>query len=221
MSRIGVITIGQSPRSDMVPELATHWGNADIVEQGALDGFTATELSQVTIPADDEVLISRLRDGNSVVFGRSLIEDRLQASICAVENQNVDATLLVCTGKFPKFTHRNPLFFASPLLVKGVSALANGTMGIISPLAEQCEDAVQKFAGYEVVTAWANPYSASDIEIANATRTLVAQGATLIVLDCMGYTERQRCSARTASRGVPVVLARSLVARLVAEVIAA
>src|SRR2546426_2515839 len=35
---VGMVTIGQSPRVDVVPEMAKLMGSAEIIERGALDG---------------------------------------------------------------------------------------------------------------------------------------------------------------------------------------
>lgn len=220
MTRLGVITIGQAPRVDMVPEMARHWPGVEVVERGALDGLTPHALRKVSIREGDEVLTSRLQDGTSAVFGRDLVLPRLQEAIASLEAVGTDAVLLVCTGEFPAFEHRRPLYLASPLLVNGVAALADGPVGVISPLPEQQVDSVRKFAGLDVVTAVANPYGGAETDFAAATRSLIGRGATAIVLDCMGYSEQHRNLVREAAPGVPVIVARSLVARLVAEVLA-
>ena len=39
--RIGIITIGQSPRTAVVPEMAAFFGDGvEVLERGALDGLT-------------------------------------------------------------------------------------------------------------------------------------------------------------------------------------
>lgn len=221
MTKLGVITIGQAPRVDMVPEMALHWPGIEVLERGALDGFTAQQVASVPVRDGDEILTSRLRDGTSAVFGRDLVLPRLQDSITSLEAAGVDAVLLVCTGVFPDFTHDRPLHLASPLLVGGVAALAQGPIGVICPLEEQRPDALAKFAPLEVLTAVANPYRGGPEQFTDAARALVEAGATLLVLDCMGYSEAHRDLIRAAAPGVGVVVARSLVARLVAEVVAA
>lgn len=220
MTKLGVITIGQAPRVDMVPEMARHWPGVEVMERGALDGLTADDVRAAPLREGDEVLTSRLQDGTSAVFGRDLVLPRLQDAITALEDAGAEAVLLVCTGVFPAFTHRRPLLLASPLLVGGVTALADGPVGVICPLAEQQPDAVGKFAPLAVRTAVANPYRGGPEQFADAARALVRAGATLLVLDCMGYSEAHRDLVREAAPGVGVVVARSLVARLVAEVVA-
>lgn len=220
MSSLGVITIGQSPRSDMVPEMAAHWPGVRVVERGALDGWTAEAIPAVGVRDGDEVLTSRLRDGSSAVFGRDLVLPLLAERIREVEDAGVDATLLVCTGEFPPLEHRRPLLLASPLFVGGVRALAGGVIGALCPLPEQQEQTVAKFAPAPVITAVANPYGGAPREFADAAADLTARGASVVVLDCMGYSEAHRAHVRAAT-ALPVVLARSLVARLAGEVVTA
>ncbi|WP_431977955.1 AroM family protein [Propioniciclava coleopterorum] len=218
---MGVVTIGQAPRTDMVPEMARHWSQIDVVERGALDGMTADEIAAVPRRDGDEVLTSRLVDGTAAVFGRDLVLPLLQQRITELEASGVDAVLLVCTGEFPPFEHSKPLFTASPLLTGGARGLTQGTIGVICPLPEQQDDSVQKFAPADVATAVANPYGGSRDDFEAAAAALAGQGAELIVLDCMGYNEEHRGWARAGAGTIPVVVARSLVARLVAEAVEA
>ena len=60
-----------------------------------------------------------------------------------------------------------------------------------------------------------DPYRDDAEQLREAAGALVRRGATTLVMDCMGYTDEQRATARAA--GVPVILARSVVARLAAE----
>ena len=48
MKKIGMLTIGQSPRDDILPGLKEIFGkNVEIVEAGALDGLTLEEVERV------------------------------------------------------------------------------------------------------------------------------------------------------------------------------
>jgi protein AroM len=41
MTKVGLITVGQAPRSDVVPDMAAILGgDVEIIEAGALDGLT-------------------------------------------------------------------------------------------------------------------------------------------------------------------------------------
>ncbi len=66
----------------------------------------------------------------------------------------------------------------------------------------------------EIKVEVASPYEKSDV--LGAARRLQEQGASLIVLDCMGYNELHKEDAVEGS-GLPVILPRTLTARIVAE----
>ena len=221
MSTLGVITIGQAPRRDMVPEMRT-WLPVDrLVERGALDGLDREAIALLAPTDGDESLTTLLVDGSWVVVGRAGLLDPIQAHIDDLERLGVDVTLVVCTGEFPPFRHTKPLLMAERLLAMGVAAVVSDvSVGIICPLPEQEEDSRTKFAdhlpGVGVAVASATPYADGTGGIEDAARRLAEGGAHVLVLDCMGYSQQHRKAASKAS-GLPVILARSVVARLAAE----
>src|SRR5437879_12922660 len=80
-SVVGLVTIGQSPRADVVPEMATLIGpGVDVREAGALDGLTRPEIERLAPTGRDEILVTRLQDGSAVVVGKEkmvgLVEQR-------------------------------------------------------------------------------------------------------------------------------------------------
>ena len=44
--KIGAITIGQSPRNDLIPEIESYFGGAEILQMGALDGLDKSEIQK-------------------------------------------------------------------------------------------------------------------------------------------------------------------------------
>jgi protein AroM len=220
LSSLGVITIGQSPRQDMVPEMERWLPPVTILERGALDGLGAESIAELSPQEGDESLTTLLKDGSSVVIGRARILGLIQHHIDELETAGVDATLVVCTGEFPRFTHAKPLLMAERLLRFGAAALAgDGRVGVVCPLPEQKADSQSKFAllGNVDVTA-ATPYTEGTKLLEAAAHELAARGAEVLILDCMGYTEHHRAQASQAS-GLPVILSRAIVARLTAELI--
>jgi protein AroM len=219
MTVLGVVTIGQSPRSDMVPEMINWLPSVEVRERGALDDLSAAQIQALAPAPGDETLTTRLSDGSSVVIGRAGILPGLQAQIDILEAGGADAVLIVCTGDFPAFRHSRPLLLAGPLLTAGLSAIAgDAVIGVICPLAEQEQQSYEKFAHLEqkVKVAWATPYQPGVAAIEDAARGLAGDGAEILVLDCMGYTQAHR-EAAAAAANRPVVLSRSVVARLTAE----
>lgn len=223
-SKLGVVTIGQSPRVDMVPEMR-EWLTCDIAEQGALDGLNSRQIAALAPNNRDiDVLTARLGDGASVVIAHDRVVPRVQAAIDGLEAQGVAATLLLCTGEFPPLRHTRPFLLAEPLLVHGVAGLCAGgdaPIGVMCPLPQQEGMTRRKWAplGRPVHVAPASPYAGSAFtDLVEAAETLAMREASAIVMDCMGYTKAMRDAVADAS-GLPVFLARSVVARLAAEVV--
>ncbi|GAB3417165.1 AroM family protein [Flindersiella endophytica] len=223
--RLGVLTIGQSPRVDLTPELARWLPPVELVERGALDELTRDEIAKLA-PGDEvgHVLTTRLTDGSSVVLDHDLVVPRVQAAVDWLELAGVDATVVVCTGEFPPLRHDRPLLFAERLLVSGVTGLCDpgDVLGVVCPLPEQEAMSVAKWGSVAATTevAAATPYDGVALDsVPAAAAELAERGARWIVLDCMGYTGAMRQAAQEAA-GIPVLLARSVVARLACEVVA-
>ena len=75
--KIGAITVGQSPRVDVTPDLWPIFGpNVELIEAGGLDGLSREEI-ETFVPEDgDYVLVSRLKDGSSVTFAERYVLHR-------------------------------------------------------------------------------------------------------------------------------------------------
>ena len=86
MVKIGAITIGQSPRDDIIRDIRPLLGEEiQLLQAGGLDGLSREEIEAFTPQPGDYVLISKLRDGSSVVFAERYILPRLQACIDRLE----------------------------------------------------------------------------------------------------------------------------------------
>src|SRR5207247_9721165 len=108
-ARIGMVTIGQAPRADVVPDTAALLPGVEIVEAGALDGLDRTAIASLAPEGDDEILVTRLADGSAVFVGKSRVLPRVKARIAALEDQGVAMTVLLCTGAFPRIAAHVPL----------------------------------------------------------------------------------------------------------------
>src|SRR4051812_16861687 len=110
MTRVGLITVGQAPRSDVVPDMTAILGpEVDILEAGALDGLSRAEIAKLAPEGDDEILVTRLADGSSVFVGKSHVIALVEARIAALEDRGTALNVLLCTGEFPKLRARKPL----------------------------------------------------------------------------------------------------------------
>ena len=86
--KIGAVTIGQSPRVDVTPDILPIFPeNTELIQAGALDGLTREQIMQMKPEEGDYVLVSRLNDGTFAKFGKSFILKRMQECIERLEEQ--------------------------------------------------------------------------------------------------------------------------------------
>ncbi|MDO5718760.1 MAG: AroM family protein [Tissierellia bacterium] len=221
-SKLGVITIGQSPRVDVIPEMGKYLGDeVEIIELGALDGLSYEEILEFTPDEGDYVLISRLNDGRNVKFAKKYIMPRLQNCIKDLEKRKVDMILFICTGSFPEgFESNVDLIYPQKILDSVVPNLINGSkLGVITPLEDQINQTMRKWkdAGVNAKVVAANPYISND-ELEKTLYELRDDDLSLIVLDCIGYDLEFKKKVIEIT-GKRVILSRSMVARIISEVL--
>lgn len=216
-TRVALVTIGQTPRDDLVPEIVRWSGDAvEAVEYGALDGLGGDEIGALAPAGGQHRLVTRLRDGSQAVVAKERIAERLERLFRRLRPGGHDAVVLLCTGHFDGL-HPPPGIFleAQRLVDDAVAAFAAGagSIGVMVPLARQMDEFhYAPREGQVVRMAHASPYDGD--RLAEAGRELA--GADLIVMHCMGYTESMRDTVVEAA-GKPVLLARRVVGAAVAQ----
>lgn len=212
---IGVLTIGQSPRVDVTPSVQGILGDDVLIQEaGGLDRFTDDEVEQVAPIPGDTTYVSRMRNGKQVKISKSKLMPLLQEELAQLERE-VSVVIMLCTGDFPDLKSTKPILYPDKILNSTVQAvMSRGKLGIIIPLAEQKDSLGKKWKHFEVIAEAATPYEESDV--IGAAKRLKEQGAAMIVLDCIGYNEQHKEEAIKGS-GLPVILPRTLVARIAAE----
>lgn len=222
MVKIGAITIGQSPRDDIIRDIRPLLGEQiHLLQAGGLDGLSRGEIEAFAPQPGDYVLITKLRDGSSVVFAERYILPRLQACIDKLEEEGVQMILFLCTGEFPTVFHsRVPLIFPCKILNGLVPALAGREkIAVVAPTQEQVAQTEQKWVAYvqEVTVLSASPYGPPE-ELERAAQQIAALDVDLVVMDCIGYTVTMKEKVHQIS-GKPVLLSRTLAARTVMELL--
>lgn len=223
MKQLGMITIGQAPRTDVAPIMKANLGaEIELVQMGVLDRMEKEQIEAELGPVKgDYVLTSKLVNGHSVVMSREKIKPLLQKKINEMEAQGITNILLLCTGVFPGLkTKKAFLIEPDHIIPPAVKALAGDRkLGVIAPLKEQKDNLKLKFIplGLAPVFAVASPYQNGESQFLEAADELKGQ-ADLIVMDCMGYTEEMRKKVSEAA-GLPVILSNALMAKLVSEII--
>ena len=223
MTRVGLITVGQAPRSDVVPDMAEILGaDIDILEGGALDGLSRESIARLAPEGDDEILVTRMADASSVFVGKSKMIPLVEARIAALEGQGVALNVLLCTGEFPKLAAKRPLLEPQQLLLGLLRAMTfPGRLGVLTPSERHVPQTAERWrrSGFDAVVAPLSPYEEDDAAaVKRASDTLRAGGAGLVVMDCIGFRRKTRDEVAHLA-GVPALLANLLVARVAAELL--
>lgn len=219
MKKIGAITVGQAPRTDLIPEMEPILGDTvEIIQMGGLDGLTREEIAAFRPRQDDYVLVSRLTDGTSVTFGESYVLPRMQECIRRLEAEGVSLILFLCTGQFPDFESRVPLIFPGNLLYGVIPAVKSRFLTVLTPAEEQVKQGYGKWGPYtgHVHMIPASPYDGPDA-VLSAAQTIPAE-TDLILLDCIGYTTEMKRRIQELTKK-PVILPRTLTARILCELV--
>lgn len=218
---VAAVTIGQSPRPDVMEEIAPLLGpGVQIVEIGALDGLTAGEIAAMAPDGDDHTMVTRLRDSSQVLVGRRHVLPRVQACIEQVQDQAA-LVMMLCTGTFPRFGTRRPVLYPEHLLFQMAGAVApGGHLGILTPSARQIADQERRWSAVApaVTVRPFSPYAPGD-DLDAACGAFASAGVDLVVLDCLGYTASLKRHVKQQV-GCPVLLARTVLARAAAELAA-
>jgi len=222
MKQIALITIGQTPRDDLVQEVGT-WlpDGISIVQAGALDGLSSVTIAAHAPPTAEKTLVTQLQDGSETFVDGDFAHARLQQAIRDLEIQ-VDLIGVVCSAPFSALACRVPLVIPYRLLQGALAAAAlPGPWGVLVPAAIQIQPVHQEFQqwGLNSVVLAVSPYTAVDnMDIAVAARRLRESGASAVFLNCFGYTLAMRRAAEAAA-DCPVVAIRSLFGRMLAELV--
>lgn len=219
--KIGLVTIGQAPRTDVVPEMRALLGPVvEVLEAGALDGMTPEEIAMLRPHEGDYILTTRLRDGTEVLVAKRHVVPRVQQRIAALEQDGAEVIGLLCTGAFPDVDSRRPLLRPQQLLYNLVRSMAfPGRIGVLTPSSQQRAQTRCKWQemGLDVAVEAASPYGDPD-ELERAGEGLHKAAVALVVMDCIGYSEAMKSRVKTLT-GAPVILAHALMARVMQELL--
>ena len=208
--RVMFVTIGQSPRPDIVPEMVACLSTPlEAHEQGALDGLDEKEIAAMAAHDGAACLVSRLRDGSEVVLDRASVEARLGTLLAGIDRAGFDLIVLLCSGHFRRFRLATPFIEPQHVVDHFAQGLAYGAVriGVMLPHRRQVAD-FPAIPGIEAAFDVVSPYTRdAEARFHAAGRALRETG--MIVMHCMGYTEAMRGAVMQEAKQ-PVLLARRL-----------
>ena len=162
--KIGAVTIGQSPRVDVTKDIMGIFGSSvELIQAGGLDGLTKEEIKAFAPEKDDYVLVSRLTDGSSVTFARTLYP----AAPSGGYKENGGRGLCSCNDVLYRklsgepFHRKIPLIYPCDILDRVVPLLTKSSHIIcLTPSPLQEEQCAAKWKNYvqKVSVVAASPY---------------------------------------------------------------
>jgi len=215
LRRVAFVTIGQSPRSDVLPDILKETRTPfEVTEQGALDGLTDTEIVNLAPRPGEERLVTRLRDGREVLLGKPAIDRRLHEILVELDHGGFDLLVLLCTGHFTPFRLRTPFIEPQHTVDHFVQGLAYGAerIGILLPNVAQIDE-FHGIPGMAIKAAGASPYQAESEAVMREAGASLAD-TDIILMHCIGYTEAMRKVVKQAANR-PVLVSRQLVAHAI------
>ncbi len=220
--KIGVLTIGQSPRDDVVPEMAAFFGkDVEISESGALDGLTLDQVKALCPEDRMAQFVTRMGDGSEVIVAKEKLLPLMAQAIGDLNRKEVSLILLLCVGDFPPFQSSCLIVEPKKIVDRCVESLIGDThrLGILIPIPEQEDWVRETFSRItpEITVADASPYSDRD-RLSRAGQNLEEANCDLIVMYCMGFNRKLAAEIRRITCK-PVILSSSLVARTLAELL--
>ncbi len=218
MKKIGMLTIGQTPRNDLIPGLMDILGPGyEVVEAGALDDHTMDDVNRIDLNPDHYILVSRMRDGTEIKITKKVVIPKMQGQLDRLEDQGVRLTVVMCTGKFPQFRSRGLVVTPSEIL-KGVieGSLKVGKLAVVYPTEEQILYAEKDFGreGVEVYADAVSPYEDDDVK--GLLERLVKEDPDLVFLNCFGFPHSIKKRVQEAT-GKPTIHSSALIARVIKE----
>ena len=179
--RVAFITIGQSPREDVMSELRRYLEGVKYLELGLLDGLSKEEISSLKAEGSEIEYVTRLRSGEEVRVSRRKLEPLLEKKLNSL--RGVDLAIMLCTGEF-EVSSKIPLIYPWEIMVSMVESLNPRKLGVIVPLQSQIGYAYRRWSSLcedLKVCSW-SPYLDREPDL----RELADR--QLIIMDCIGYS---------------------------------
>ena len=217
ISSVALLTIGQSPRSDLADPIRLALpGSLAVRQVGLLDGLSAEQVAQrFPVGAGEMPLVTLLHDGSVVSISSDRAEQALQDVVDRLEHEGVDVIVMLCTGAFERLSSKRAWLIQPdrivPALVAGL--LQGKRVGILVPEEGQIVFGPAKWQALDSPARYAaaSPYGQNTSALEDAGRALKAAGAEAIVLDCMAFGAAHRATV-VAATGLPVMVSSDAVA---------
>lgn len=191
--KIGTVTIGQSPRTDIMEEIIPFLGERfEIIEKGALDGMSKEFIAENISPKLDypvgDIQVSRLASGDEVTIDKNKMMPYLYKKIEELNEEQVDLIVLLCNDPFPEIKSAVQVIRPESLIHNiAVNLTSSKKVGIVMPNESQLERAKALLATYglDATVVAVSPYQEAN-HMESSLEPLLDEEIDLIILECLG-----------------------------------
>ena len=212
--KIVAVTVGQSPRNDIVPELENICnGRYEFLQSGGLDNLSEQEILDMQNNINGEYLITKNNTGKRVKVPKNIAVNRMKSCFNKGFEQGAEAGIILCTFEnFNELTSNKVIIKPQKLMLNYMKSIAiDKNIGIIYPSAELIDIAVENWSkASSNVTVKAYRADEPVEKLLSNVNELILGGAEFIVLDCISYTVEMKEKIKSICK-IPVILPRTLI----------
>jgi|OSPMetMinimDraft_2_1075162.scaffolds.fasta_scaffold00626_3 protein AroM len=222
MINIGLITIGQSPRYDIILDFKENLpNNIYFDETGLLDNFSEDFIIHNLSPNKNETLyVTRLRNGKEVYVSKEKLINLLQNKIEEFQFKNLNVIVILCSGEFPEFESNIFLIYPDKIMKNILTSFDFSKLAVLIPSDQQINYAKERWKRYanDVIIFDISPYTSHDENFVYIGKKLQNEGIECVVMDCIGYTLKQKYIIRKVmGETIPIINTRSIIINVIKE----
>ena len=202
----------------------------ELLFRGAQDGKSDEQLCALSKGIEPNSYSDNLEDGTTVFLSHEIILEGMQQNANALLKDDCTAVMVCCSLPWPELEAIERVITPWAIIESSILKLVTkgSTIGVLQPIEEAMKEEIihwHAFAeenGLNIVSEFAAPelpgetQASSDDVITSAVQSLLQQGAKIIALDCMAYTDAHRQLVAQVS-GLPVLRPMSLTGSFVSE----
>lgn len=213
---IGLLTLGSSPREDLMSIISTIIPEKEIILEGALDGLSEEEIMNLSrLPGYYPLFVNT--NYGSFTIQREALLPLLTKKADEMHKKGCSHLILLCSGDFEPFPVKIPMMIPARIVEGAIKSVSNGgVIGVIVPVEAQVHAAEKRWKklGFNPIVVSVNPKEATYSEI---NQKLKAQSLEQIALDCIGYTPDLQKELKQKYE-IPVWLPLTLASRVIMDI---
>ena len=226
MYKIGMVYVGQLPEDDLLPYLHRSFTKpVEVLERGLLDSLDAAGILALGPEPGTPGIVSRLRDGSLTLLSHSKIIPGVQREVDQLVADGAEFVVILCGADWSDIWSSRLVVNPGKLFPGVVSALAGRRrLGVIKPSEGQIQKETRRYAdlGVEAIVTAAEPSGdASRLRAAREAGLYLKEARVdLVWMSCVAMDAPMRAEVEQVV-GKPVILARSLLAGILDELVPA